>query len=225
MSEARGRDQSRSAGLSVGSLASRPTISNDRPGNHGWSRSPALSAAAIVGGSGEPARGRSPCPELRGPGMACSSDRSTDGQGPPESSGNRPDLVHIGHVDTAANVPNVHAPEPPAPRSARGLERRGDRVVGHVRSTPVDQIPVVLAQDGQLARLALHRGVPHVRRVDRADQVDFHVVLQHRKSPCAAGSGGRDRRILHSDRSSAPARTRGPRASWWSGAGKCVVNA
>ena len=35
----------------------------------------------------------------------------------------------------------------------------------------------MLPQDGQLARLTLHRCVPHVRRADWADQVDTCVQI------------------------------------------------
>lgn len=36
----------------------------------------------------------------------------------------------------------------------------------------------MLSEDGQFASLALHRCVPHMRRVYRADEVDLDVILQ-----------------------------------------------
>lgn len=57
----------------------------------------------------------------------------------------------------------------------------------HLDQPPRDKIPVVLAENGQLARLVLHRSVPHVRRIDWTDQTDSCVLLQHGKH---GGIGG-----------------------------------
>ena len=46
----------------------------------------------------------------------------------------------------------------------------------------LDQPPIMFAQRRQLAGLALHRGVPHMRRPDGDDKVEAVVLLQDREN-------------------------------------------
>lgn len=72
---------------------------------------------------------------------------------------------------------------------------------GSGRATASDQVlihegPIVLAEDGQLARLRPHCRVPHVRCVDRTDQAHLHQRLQHRKVRVLDRVRSRDRVVV-----------------------------
>jgi hypothetical protein len=65
--------------------------------------------------------------------------------------------------------------------SNAGIFLRGKQEV----SRPlIHEVPVVLSQHRQLTRLPLHCGMPHVRGIDRTDEIDSHVLLQHLPAVC-----------------------------------------
>ncbi|MEX0658471.1 MAG: hypothetical protein WD080_05015 [Egibacteraceae bacterium] len=68
----------------------------------------------------------------------------------------------------------------------------------HSDQSLVDELPIVLTENGKLTRLALHRGMPHVRGVDRTHKVDARIILallQYLEGCGVGGIGRRDFRI------------------------------
>src|SRR5699024_6064358 len=144
-----------------------------------------------------PAPGRCAAPRARAPNTRWRSASPSAGQGTAGWRENRRLAVRTGRACTAASAPNARARRWPAGREPPGFLTP----CGHSRRQPSDQLlvdetPVVLAQDRELAGLRVHRGVPHVLLVDRANQVHLRQLLEHREVGIPGRVGRWDRVVL-----------------------------